>query len=35
VSEEETSFVKRAFLQQQDWDMFVQEANSPKFQQLS
>jgi hypothetical protein len=35
VSEEETPFVKHAFLQQQDWDMFVQETNSPKFQQLS
>jgi hypothetical protein len=23
VSEEETPFVKHAFLQQQDWDMFV------------
>jgi hypothetical protein len=29
VSEEETSFVKHAFMQQQDWDMFVQERNSP------
>jgi hypothetical protein len=27
--------VKHAFLQQQDWDMFVQETNSPAFQQLS
>jgi hypothetical protein len=35
VSEEETHFVKHAFLQQQDWDMFVQETNSPSFQQLS
>jgi hypothetical protein len=35
VSEEETPFVKHAFLKQQDWDMFVQETNSPKFQQLS
>jgi hypothetical protein len=35
VSEEETPFVKHVFLQQQDWDMFVQETNSPKFQQLS
>jgi hypothetical protein len=35
VSEEETSFVKHAFLQQQDWDMFVQETYSPSFQQLS
>jgi hypothetical protein len=26
--------VKHAFLQQQDWDMFVQETNSPSFQQL-
>jgi hypothetical protein len=34
VSEEETPFVKHAFLQQ-DWDMFVQETNSPSFQQLS
>jgi hypothetical protein len=34
VSEEETPFVKHAFLQQQDWDMFVQETNSPSFQQL-
>jgi hypothetical protein len=29
VSEEQTCFVKHAFLQQQDWDMFVQEINSP------
>jgi hypothetical protein len=35
VSEEETPFVKHAFLNQQDWDMFVQETNSPSFQQLS
>jgi hypothetical protein len=35
VSEEETPFVKHAFLQQQDWEMFVQETNSPSFQQLS
>jgi hypothetical protein len=35
VSEEETPFAKHAFLQQQDWDMFVQETNSPSFQQLS
>jgi hypothetical protein len=35
VSEEETPFVKHAFLHQQDWDMFVQETNSPSFQQLS
>jgi hypothetical protein len=35
VSEQETPFVKQAFLQQQDWDMFVQETNSPSFQQLS
>jgi hypothetical protein len=35
VIEEETPFVKHAFLQQQDWDMFVQETNSPSFQQLS
>jgi hypothetical protein len=35
VSEDETPFVKHAFLQQQDWDMFVQETNSPEFQQLS
>jgi hypothetical protein len=35
MSEEETPFVKHAFLQQQDWDMFVQEINSPEFQQLS
>jgi hypothetical protein len=34
VSEAETLFVKHAFLQQQDWDMFVQETNSPSFQQL-
>jgi hypothetical protein len=27
--------VEHAFLQQQDWDMFVQETNSPSFQQLS
>jgi hypothetical protein len=26
--------VKHAFLQQQDWDMFVKETNSPSFQQL-
>jgi hypothetical protein len=31
VSEEETPFVKHAFLQQQDWDMFLQETNSPEF----
>jgi hypothetical protein len=35
MSKEETPFVKHAFLQQQDWDMFVQETNSPEFQQLS
>jgi hypothetical protein len=35
VSEEETPFVKHALLQQQNWDMFVQETNSPSFQQLS
>jgi hypothetical protein len=35
LSEEETPFVKHAFLQQQDLDMFVQETNSPEFQQLS
>jgi hypothetical protein len=35
VSEEETPFVKHAFLQQQDWDMFMQETNSSSFQQLS
>jgi 2'-5' RNA ligase len=35
LSEEETPFVKHAFLQQQDWDMFVQETNSSLFQQLS
>jgi hypothetical protein len=35
VSAEETTFVKHAFLQLQDWDMFVQETNSPSFQQLS
>jgi hypothetical protein len=35
VSEEETPFVKHAFLHQQDWDMFVQETNSTSFQQLS
>jgi hypothetical protein len=35
VSEEETPFVKHTFLQQEDWDMFVQETNSPSFQQLS
>jgi hypothetical protein len=29
VSEEETPFVKHAFLQQRDYDMFVQETNSP------
>jgi anaerobic ribonucleoside-triphosphate reductase len=27
--------VKHAFLKQQDQDMFVQETNSPSFQQLS
>jgi hypothetical protein len=35
VSEEETPFVKHAFLQQEDQDMFVQETNSPSFQQLN
>jgi hypothetical protein len=35
VSEEETPFVKHAFLQQEDWEMFVHETNSPSFQQLS
>jgi hypothetical protein len=35
VSEEEPPFAKHAFLQQQDQDMFVQETNSPTFQQLS
>jgi hypothetical protein len=35
VSEEETPSVKHAFLRQQDWDMFVEETNSPSFQQLS
>jgi hypothetical protein len=35
VSEEEAPFVKHAFLQQQDWDMFVQETDFPSFQQLS
>jgi molybdopterin converting factor small subunit len=35
VSEEETPFVNHAFLQQQDWDIFVEETNSPSFQQLS
>jgi hypothetical protein len=35
VSEEKTPFVKHAFLQQQDWDMFVQEINSPLYHQLS
>jgi hypothetical protein len=35
LSEQETPFVKHAFLQQQDWDMFVQETNSSLFQQLS
>jgi hypothetical protein len=34
VSEEETPFGKHAFLQQQDWDIFVKETNSPSFQQL-
>jgi hypothetical protein len=34
VSEEETPFVKHVVLPQQDWDMFVQETNSPEFQQL-
>jgi hypothetical protein len=35
VSEEEPPFAKHVFLQQQDRDMFVQETNSPSFQQLS
>jgi hypothetical protein len=35
VSEEQTPFVKHAFLQQQDQDMFVQKTNSPSFQKLS
>jgi hypothetical protein len=35
VSKEEPPFAKHAFLLQQDWDMFVQEANYPSFQQLS
>jgi hypothetical protein len=35
VSKEETPFVNHAFLQQQDWDMFVQKTNSPSFQALS
>jgi hypothetical protein len=35
VSEEETPFVKHAFLQQQDWDMFVQKTNSPSFKKSS
>jgi hypothetical protein len=35
VSQEEIPFVKYAFVQQQDWDMFVQETNSPSFQQLN
>jgi hypothetical protein len=35
MSEEETPFLKHAFLKQQDWDMFVQETNSPLFLQLS
>jgi hypothetical protein len=35
VSGEETPFVKHTFLQQQDWDMFVQETDSLPFQQLS
>jgi hypothetical protein len=35
ISEEETPFVKHAFLKQQDQDTFVQETNSPSFQQLS
>jgi hypothetical protein len=35
VSEDETPFVKHAFLQQEDWDMFVHKINSPSFQQLS
>jgi hypothetical protein len=35
VTKEETPFVKRAFLQQQDGDIFVQETNSLAFQQLS
>jgi hypothetical protein len=29
VSEEELPFAKQAFLQQQGWDMFVQENNYP------
>jgi hypothetical protein len=32
VSQEETPFVKHVFLQQQDWEMFVQETNAPSFQ---
>jgi hypothetical protein len=35
VSGKETPFLKHAFLRQQDWGMFVQETNSPSFQQLS
>jgi hypothetical protein len=35
VSKEENPFVKHSFLQQQDWDMFVQETNSCEFEQLS
>jgi hypothetical protein len=35
VREEETPIVKHAFFQHQDWDMFVQETNSPAFQKLS
>jgi succinate dehydrogenase flavin-adding protein (antitoxin of CptAB toxin-antitoxin module) len=35
VSKEEPPFSYHDFLQQQDWDLFVQETNSPSFQQLS
>jgi hypothetical protein len=35
VSQEDTPFAKHDFLQQQDGDIFVQETNSPSFQQLS
>ena len=35
VSQEETPFVKHAFLQPEDWTVFVQETNSPRFQRLS
>ena len=35
VRQEEDPFVKHAFLQPEDWTVFVQETNSPRFQRLS